>query len=315
MRTLSINICAAFLLVALFTPVHSAEILVATWYGKLPTEIAFEKRLKELHPDAKFTYVDAAGKKTNLANEIRNIDPDKYDLFYSFGTTGTKLVQKFLKGKKPHVFNMVSAPVLSKIVSSMDAPGNNITGAQYLVNIELQLEVLAKLRDYKTLGVWFDPREKQSNLVMKKIKSIANKRGAKVMPFRIIGDSEKIDSLIDEASVASNKLDAIYLIGTSSFIKILKKMHAKLDKKLLVMATADLAVKAGSTVALAVDFSERGVAAAEQASRILKGEPAGKIPVSVVTAKNAVMYVNKNTATEVGLKDIEKLGLKIKYIQ
>ncbi len=307
----------AYILCLMFlttTPVQAAEVLIATWYGKFPTEVAFEKRLKELHPDVTFKYIDAKGKKANLATSLRKLDISSIDMVYSFGTTGTKLVKEFLQGRKPQVFNMVSTPVRSNIANSMNEPGNNLTGAQYLVDLKLQMKVLEKLRDYKTLGIWFDPREKQSTLVMESIKKIAEKRGAKVTPFRIIPDAKKADELIDAASKGSNKLDAIYLIGTSSFIKSLDKMHANLDPKLLIMATADIAVKAGSTVAVAVDFTERGNAAAEQASKILKGEPAGKIPVSVVNEKNAILYVNRKKMTSVGLKDIEKLGLNIKYL-
>lgn len=293
---------------------HSAEVLMATWYGKFASEHAFEKRLKELHPDVKISNIDAKGKKSTLANALRKTDLSKIDVIYSFGTTGTKITKQYVKDKKPIVFNLVSAPVLSKIANSMEEPGNNLTGAKFLVDLDLQFKVLAKLRDYKTLGVWFDPREKQSALVLSNIKKIAAARGATVKQFRIIADAPNVDELIATASAESNKLDAIYLIGNTSFGRILGKMHAKLDPKLMVVATASIAVEKGSTFALGMDYVERGRTAAEMVSRILKGEQAGKIPVSPVNEKNAVLYINKDKMASVGLKNLDKLGLTVKYL-
>lgn len=308
------KILFSLFLLLLISPANSAEVLIATWNGKFPSEKAFEKRLKELRPDVKFTHIDAGGKKSKLATTLRHTDLSKFDIVYSFGTTGTKLVKTYLQGKRPQLFNIVSTPAVAKIVNSLDEPGNNITGGKYLVELKLQLELLSKLHSFKTLAVWFDPREKQSNQVLKRIKNIMEKQNIKVIPFRIIPDSNQFDKQLKRASEQTNELDAMYRIGSVSLLKPGKKLHAQLSPSLLVMGTSNMSVKHGATVAFGVDFKERGIAVAEQAHKILSGTPAGKIPVSRVTLKNGVLYLNKKNWKTAGIKNPEKLGVTIKYI-
>ncbi len=293
----------------------SAEVLVIMWQGQTSAERAFEKRLKELRPDVRFSYIDAKRKKTNLENALQKVDLDKIDLVYSFGTTGTKLVKKFLKGRKPMVFNLVSAPVLSNIADSIKKPGNNLTGARFLIYPETQLEILARIKQFRSLAIWFDPREKQHDVVLQKLDSVLSKRGVKVYPFRIIPDAEDFDKQLREAARKTNKLDAVYFIAGSSFYLNLKKLYSSLKPSLMAMSSLSAYVEAGSTLAVGADLTERGQTVAEQASKILNGAKAGEIPISLVTSDKAYLYINKNKMATAGLTNIDKLGMKIKLIE
>ncbi|MGH1350870.1 MAG: ABC transporter substrate binding protein [Methyloligellaceae bacterium] len=315
MNRLYILVTAAVLVALSSVNLLAAEILMVTWQGKTVAEDGFTKQIKKLRPDVKFTYIDAKRNKGALAKALRQADLSKTDLVYSFGTTGTKIVKQYLKGKKPHVFNIVSAPVLSKIANSIEKPGKNITGARFLVDMKTQLSVLTKLKDVKTLAVWFDPREKQNTVILNVIKKEAEALGIKVTGFRIIPDSQDFKALVSEAAQKSNKLDALYFIASSSFTDYYKPLHAELDPKLLVMGAVNVYVTNGSTIALGADMEERGRAAAILADRVLKGEKAGEIPINLVTAKTAKLYVNKDKMASAGLKDIEKMGFNVKYLE
>lgn len=290
---------------------YASEVLVVMWQGRTSAEDGFEEKLKELRPDVKFKYINAERKKGNLASLMRGYDFSNTDLVYSFGTTGTKIVKEFLKGKKPHVFNMVSAPVRSKIVTSIENPGVNITGAKLLVDLQTQLEVLKKMKDIKTLAVWYDPREKQNQGVVKKLKALGDKTGVKIKLLRLIPDAKKIETLLKEVSENANKADALYVVATSSFSSIYDRMFKQLDPKLLVMGGVHRVVGFGATVAVAASYKERGMAVAEQAHQILSGKQAGEIPVNVVTSTTAFLYVDPNRAKSAGLTNLDKLGLKI----
>ncbi len=313
MRIFSLSFAALFMLLNL-SAAYAAEVLIVTWQGKLVSEAAFEKRLKELVPDVNFTHIDAKRKKGHLAKALRGVDLEKIDLVYSFGTTGTKIVQQFVKGQKPQVFNIVSAPVLSGIAESIEKPGKNITGAKLQIDFKMQLDVLEKLRDYKTLGVLFDPREKQNAVVLKAFKRIMAAKGKTLVPIRIIPDSGQGDKMISSMVSKANGLDAIYIIASSSFSGLYDKMLGGLDPKLLVMSTVSTVVESGATVALGVAFEERGRAVAEQAAKILKGANAGDLPVSVVTRKQARLFVNRVKMHTAGLKNIAKQGMIIKLL-
>lgn len=307
----------SFMLTCLFiwsSSAFSAEVLVIMWQGQTSSERAFEKRLKELRPDVRFSYIDAKRKKSNLMQALNKINLDKIDLVYSFGTTGTKIVKNFLKGRKPMVFNLVSAPVLSKIANSIKKPGNNLTGARFLIYPETQLEITARLKNFRTLAIWFDPREQQHDVVFRKLESVLTKRGVKVYPFRIIPDEENFDKSLKMAADKTNKLDAVYFIAGSSFYINLKKMYSSLDPSLLAISSLSAYVEAGSTLAVGADLTERGQTVAEQANKILNGARAGDIPISLVTSDKAFLYINKKKMASAGLTNVDKLGMKIKLI-
>ncbi len=304
--------CIAFLMFAGLQSAMAAEVLMVTWQGKLVSEEAFEDHLKTLMPDVTFTYLDAGRNKGKLAQGLRKLDLSKIDLVYSFGTTGTKIVQQFLKGKKPQVFNIVTAPKLSGIVKSIDKPGGNITGAQLLIDFKTQLDVLSKVKDFKRLGVWFDPREKQNAPVLKALKAIAGSMGKEIVPIRIIPDSAQGQKMIDDGIAKANTMDAVYLIASSSYSGRYGEMFAGLKPELVVMTTISAYVEHGATLALGVEFEERGRAVAEQAAKILKGASAGDIPVAQVAPGQATLFISRNKMRTAKLQNLDKLGMIIK---
>ncbi len=289
----------------------ASEVLIVTWQGKTRGEVAFEKRLKVLRPGVKFKYIDAGRKKVKLKLLLEEYNFASTDLVYSYGTTGTKIVKKHLNGRKPHVFNIVSTPLRSGIVKSLEAPGNNITGAKLLVDLEEQLKFLRKIKKYKTLGIWFDPREAQSSGIVTKIFKLCDKWGVKASRFRFIPDAGKVQKTLKKLSSEANKLDALYVIGSSSYTDVYPVMFKDLDPTLLVMGSVFRQVGFGATVALASSYDERGATVAEQAHQILSGKPAGAIPVSVITPKNAFLYVDPIKAKIAKLNNLNALGVKI----
>lgn len=305
--------CTALLMLVGVTSAHAKNVLMVHWQNsKIVSEEAFENHLKSKVPDVKFDYIFANRNKGKLAQALREYDMSKVDLVYSFGTTATKIVQQFLKGSKPQVFNIVSAPLLSGIVKSIDKPGKNITGAQLLIDLKTQLEVLGKIKEFKTLGVWFDPREKQNAVVLKAIKAIAKAQGKEVEAIRIVPDSAKGDKMIDDGIAKANTLDAVYMIASSSFSGKYGKMFESMDPKVVVMTTISSYVEQGSTVALGVEFEERGRAVADQAAMILNGKNAGEIPVAQVGLDKATLFVNREKMRSAGLKNLDKLGTFVK---
>ena len=84
---------------------------------------------------------------------------DQFDYVYSFGTTVSKAMKTFVKNRVPHVFNIVTAPVKSGLVKSMDKPDVNVSGATNAVAIESQLKAALKIFPVKRLGILFNPRE------------------------------------------------------------------------------------------------------------------------------------------------------------
>ncbi len=293
----------------------AAEVVMIKWLDKSILDQEFESRLKQLSPDVKIRYIKSHRDKKLLLKELKYFDFSNIDLVYSFGTTCTKIVKEHLKGRTPHVFNAVSTPVLSGIANSIAKPGGNLTGARLLVGIEDQIDLLTKLKKIKTLAVWFDPRERQSVDVLKKLVKISKQKNITITPFRIIPDAKIFDKMLITASAASNKLDALYFVTSASFHLNYKKLHSKLSPSLLVMGGIRNYVENGSTIALGPDVTERSRTLAAMASQILSGTRPNDIPISQVTSKNAILFANKEKLKSAGVQGVQALNIKTIYIE
>lgn len=312
-RTVCVYLCFFFVFCASVPSGFAEEVLVVTWRGQTEAEKGFVNRLKELRPGIKFQFLDAQRKKDRLKELFKEQDLSNIDLVYSFGTTGSGIVKEHLDGRIPQVFNIVTAPQKSKIVESLSKPGNNITGAKLGVDIFIQLEFLMSLKKVKTLGVWFDPREKQGKIIRDRIWEFAKKHNIKVVATRIIPDADekRFDRMIRKAIARTSKMDAVYLVPTSSFSTIRDKYFTQFDPELLVMSGVYATVGRGATLALTANYNERGKAVAELAHKVLSGTPAGTIPVDLLTLKASYLYIDRKRVKAVGLKNIDKLGLRI----
>ncbi len=285
------------------------------WQGKLSSELAFEKRLKELRPDVKFKYIDARREKTELATNLRQFDLNSVDLVYSFGTTCTQLVKKFLAGRKPHVFNIVSTPVISGIADSIDRPGNNLTGAKLLLDLKSQMEIMLQLKDISSVLFLYDPRETQSGTLLSQAADFVKRNGISFKSVRIIPDASIFNAQMEAAAKEALKYDAVFVLAGSSIHQNARKIFSKIDPSVFVMTASKHFALQGATVAISADFVERGKIAAEYAHKILDGAVAGDIPVSLVMKENVVLFINKDKADKAALKNLDKLDVEVQYIK
>ena len=111
-----------------------------------------------------------------LSHFLRSdFDSQNYDYIYTFGTSASKRVHLTLEGKTPQIFTVVSFPVESGLVQSLEEPGTNCTGATHIVPLELQIQTALKLFEFKTLLMLFNPRELNSKLSREQIAELSKK--------------------------------------------------------------------------------------------------------------------------------------------
>ncbi len=290
------------------------EILMVMWHKETAAEKSFVAHLKKKRPGVKFRYIYGKRDKGVLAKELRKANFESVDLVHSAGTNTTVMLKTFIKGKKPIVFNLVSDAVGSKIVNSIDQPGNNITGVHFLVKPELQLEILSQIKKVKTLGVWFDPREKHNKVLLKRISTKLKSMGIKYVPIKVIPDAENSEKALSDAAEKAKTVDVNYIIPSYSFYANYKRIFSKIDPSVVTVSALSTVAKAGATIAIASDIGERSNILADHALKILDGKNAGTIPVGLVSKKNAFLFVNTKRANAAGIKDLEKLGMSVKYI-
>lgn len=292
------------------------EVLLSTWHGKpSSSEQSFMKRLKELHPSVQFTIITANRNKKTLAQKLRRLDLSNTKLIYAAGTNNSTMVQSFVKNKIPMLFYYVSDPVGSKLVKSDEKPGNNITGARFLVKPELQVAIMAKMKKLNKVAIWYDPREKSGILTLEKVEKKMRELGITPLPVRIIPDAITIDKQLKKAAAQAETLDAVYLIPSYSFYVNLKKIFSTISPSVFTVSSIAAYSKAGSTIAIGSNPTERVNKVAEMGRQILLGKQANQLPVSTVSEDDAFLYINKKRLQAAGLGNIEKLGLAVKYVE
>ena len=138
-------------------PLH---ILMITFRGETDVDKGFRAYLAEAGLQVRYTVRDVqqdVGRIPAILQEARALAPD---LIYVWGTPITLAVvgayddpdrQHFIHDI-PVVFALVAAPVRSRIVERLEAPGRNVTGAVHVVPFDVQLRVMQAVSALTGLG-------------------------------------------------------------------------------------------------------------------------------------------------------------------
>ncbi len=273
------------------------KILMVLWRGMTVWEKPFMAKLEELGVKAKFTQVSGEQDKKTLAKALRDQEPKiaakEYDAVYSFGTTATKMTQNMVKDRTPIVFNIVFDPLGAGIVKSMEAPGVQATGATNGVPVADQLDAFMKLAPFKKLGVLFNAREANSNIILKKAEAWSAKTGIAIETLRVAPSGNLLEKALESIKSGETQVDAVYA-GADSFLgsKSADIQKAVGDKVKLFGGTM-LFTKNGWLAAYTPTAEGMGGAAAGLMAKVLAGEDPSKLPVILPTP---TLLVSKKAA-------------------
>lgn len=236
---------------------------------------------------------DAQGQEVRVA-EIRRKKPQ---IFVTLGSAATERVAKVVKDT-PVLFCMALNPMASGFVRSMNASGNNLTGASLDIPPRVQFEALRSLiPGAKKIGVIYNP--KQTETVIQQARRTARDMGLELVAVPIASGEEVPDAL----RTLDKQVDALWSVAdgttfTSASMEFLF-LHT-LRNKLPFMGLSPAFVRAGALLALAIDYQEVGAQCAGLATRLLAGESPSSLPVT--TPQKVTLHVNLKTAETIGLK-------------
>ncbi len=306
--------CSFFIALAIIVsslPAKAVDVLVVTWRGKTEAETGFETRLKQLQPDAKFQYIDAGKNRESLTKDIKNFNFSEIDLVYTFGTTSSQIVKRQLRGQKPQVFNIVSSPRSAGIVRSMKRPGKAITGAHHGVFLDIQIDVLAKIKEFKTIGVLVDPTDRRTSRVYNEVRNDVKKLGKKTHQIQLRADSSKFEQNLAKAVEAASKVDVIYIPGSSAYLDKATEILEALPPSSFIVGGVPNYIGKGATIAFSANYKERGESVAELAHKILTGTSTNKLPVSTVAPDNAQLLIDKKQEAANTLQNLGDLEIEV----
>lgn len=174
---------------------QSKHVVMLLWRGMTQAEQGFVDEMNQ-SDNIRITILDADKNRQTLAKHINSLDGLEPDLIYTFGTTitlsllgSTNAPTEFNNsGTIPVVFNIVSDPIGSKIVDSVDSTqrAQNYTGISHIVPYEVQLNVIKELGSINTVGIVFNPLENNSQIAANTLLAVSmqNDITVKRYPFR-----------------------------------------------------------------------------------------------------------------------------------
>lgn len=254
-------------------------------------------------------YQNAQNDQTNLKTICQKFANNKYDLIIAIATPSAQAALGETK-EIPIVFSACTDPLGSGLVSSMEKPGQNITGTSDAVSAEKIMQLALRITpDIKTIGALYTSSETNSIAVINNLKEYAKKNGMTVVEATVTNSSE----VQQATSALAGKADAIFSPIDNTVASAMPIVAQVANKaKIPVYVGADSMVKDGGLATYGINYEVLGQETANMAAEILKGKKPGDIPVKSMSDMN--IYLNKDTANAIGVKipdDVMKEAAKV----
>ena len=257
----------------------------------------FTKVLKEKGFDAEFLKYDMKGNKDEGHRIAGEVKAGKPDIVLTIGSLSTEIAQQDIKDL-PLVFCMILNPVASGLVSSMESPGNNLTGASMDIPIRQQFENLKLIfPNMKRIGVVYNPRE--TGVVVEQASTVAKGMGFELV-CREVNSEKEIPQAIEDLG---KSIDVLWSVADSTVFTPQSTQYIilySLRNKLPFMGLSASYVKAGALLALSSDERDIGRQAGETAAEILSGKKPEELPVTV--PQKILLSLNMRVADQIGVK-------------
>jgi putative tryptophan/tyrosine transport system substrate-binding protein len=196
------------------------------------------------------------------------------------------------------VFAPVNDPVDSGIVGALVSPGGNITGVKLASGDAHRLRMLKNIvPSVAEVYVPYNPEDKSAMTTMNTIREPASRLGLRLHEMRVSSTGQLLEGL----RVLPTGVDAIFLPRDSMIESQIVAIQAvAIERRLPLSAPSSLQAEAGALFSYGHNHNELGRQAARMAVQILKGIPAGDLPVE----ESRIFF-------EINLKTAEQIGLSI----
>ena len=270
---------------------------------------AFKEKMAELgYIEGQSIVYDVYMAPEPVGNEeiVQKYVDEKVDLIFSFATEATVEAKKIAAGTGiPVVFSCAFIEG-THLVESVSSPGDNITGVRYpttesaVGRLEYLYEIAPQaqrvwvpcLKDYPTVAAQFEAME-----------PVASSLGITLIPGLFTSPAE-VQAYLDERTTSADiGMDAIIMLAEPFSItpEVTELVFKFADEHRLPISSAMVLKEAyGPIIGFHPTNTKMGSLAAPLADKVLKGTPAGTIPV--VTADNDL---------RINYKLIQKLGLTV----
>ncbi|EKF40383.1 hypothetical protein NA8A_20832 [Nitratireductor indicus C115] len=232
---------------------------------------------------------------------IAKLQAEKPALLFTVTTPVSQIAKKALAGSGiPIVFSAVTDPVAAKLVPSMEAGDEGMTGATDLQDIAAVMEFAKKLvPGAKRFGQPYNPGEANDVALLEKVKEVATNAGFEVVEVGV----DNVNDIQQRIASLAGKADVIYTPSSNLLQPAIAAVAAAARQAGIPIINSDeSAVNDGIVPAsLAVNFHQVGMNAGKIAVDILKGaDPKTIAPVNPAYEDHAPR-ISRKVMAEFGL--------------
>jgi putative ABC transport system substrate-binding protein len=206
--------------------------------------------------------------------------------------------------KIPLVCNIVADPVGARLVKDLKAPGRNLTGVSHMVPVSVQLKAIRSVLPCTTIGVLYNPEERNSTLMVEQLEALQDLERFKVIKIAAAPPKNKDlppDLVAAVNNLADQGISLLYLPSDSYIISRAREINdqAKVRRLPVFSATEEPILKSGALLGVVCRYYNAGQFAGFKAEQILfqKKRPQD-IPVETLARFSFI--INMKTAQEIG---------------
>jgi putative tryptophan/tyrosine transport system substrate-binding protein len=226
------------------------------------------------------------------------------------GNLNSALAAKAATTTVPIVFASGGDPVSDKLVASLNRPGGNVTGINFLLGelgakrLELLRQLVTKTTTTATtIAMLVNPSSSDTEAERRDVLTAARAIGQQLAVLDV-GSEEDIEATF--ATLAQRRPDALF-VGTGAFTNSYRERLVALAARHAVPASYSQreAVMAGGLMSYGTDIPEAYRLAGVYVARILKGEKPSDLPV--MRSTRFELMLNLRTARAQGIEVPDKL--------
>ncbi|MGX7173310.1 ABC transporter substrate-binding protein [Enterococcus ratti] len=241
-------------------------------------------------------YQNAQNNQDNLKSMSEKLVKEEPDLLLGIATPAA---QSLLNETTTIPITVTAVTDLEKahLVSSNEKPNGNVTGTTDMVPIKKQTDLLLRIvPNAKTIGIMYNTGEANSKIQGELAEKAFKKAGVKV---KVLTANSTNDVQQVTKSLAKD-VEGIYIPTDNTFSSAASVIGevAKETKTPIVAGSIDQ-VKEGGLATIGIDYEQLGKQTGKMAAKILDGKKPSEL--SIETAENLSLYVNKEMAKALGI--------------
>ncbi|GEM05767.1 hypothetical protein HMI01_27550 [Halolactibacillus miurensis] len=255
----------------------------------------FKQALSDKGLDVEYDFQSAQADQTNALTIAQSFSSDQVDLIFANATPSALTALQATKDI-PIVFTSVTDAVSAGLVSTMDEPGENITGVvdmhpDAVINT---IQFIDQYFEGATIGMIYNTGEQNSVVQIESVKKAAEGTSLSIVE-RTVSTSAEVQqaatSLVGEA-------DVFYIVTDNTVVSALESVVGVANEQdiPLIVGEPDSLARGGFAT-YGIDYYTIGYRSGEMAADILTGD---KQPneIAVEYPPEMQLFINKDAATE-----------------